>query len=68
MARTISEKILSDVKVRVFKVTEDDRTSLCGEPVKKDKGKSYFEIPAHQADYVKSLFAHYEVSEEFIQK
>lgn len=63
----IADKILNKVKVRVYKVTHDDRVSLCGEPVQTDKeGRQYFDIPAHQADYIKAVFPQYEVGDEFM--
>ncbi|GEM_PF-3213508 len=63
----IAESVLSKVKVRFYKKTEDDRTSLCGEPMQIDeKGREFFEIPAHQADYISKVFPHYEMGEEFI--
>lgn len=63
----IADKILGKVKVKVYKKVEDDRTSLCGEPLQIDEqGRKYFEIPAHQADYIASVFPHYEMGDEYI--
>ncbi len=63
----IAEKILAKAKVRVYKKTPDDRISLCGEEMQIDEnGYAYFDIPAHQADYIKAVFPHYEVGEEYI--
>ena len=63
----LTQEILNKVKVKVYKKTPDDRTSLCGEPVQSDEnGREYFIIPSHQAEYISLVFRHYEVGEEFI--
>lgn len=66
MAKTLTEKMLSKVKVKVYKRIPDDRTLLCGEPVQTDKRGEFFVIPAHMADYVRAVFKQYDVDEEFI--
>lgn len=64
--QSLTDRILNKLRVKVVKLVADDRNSLCGEPVKTDKeGRQYFNIPAHQAQYVSDLFkGFYEVSEE----
>lgn len=65
--KKLSDQLLARVKVKVTKVELDDRMSLCGEPLQKDKdtGEHFFIIPGHQADYVNVIFPSYEVSDEF---
>lgn len=61
------DAIANKTRVRIYKPADnqDDRVSLCGEPVKvDDDGQQYFEIPAHQAEYQIKLHPHYEVRGE----
>jgi len=69
----VMDKLASRAKVRVYKPapSSDDRSTLCGEPMQKDLGpdgveRHFFEIPAHQADYINSAFRKYTVSEPFL--
>lgn len=69
----VMNKLASRARVRVYKPApgSDDRASLCGEPMQKDIGpdgstRHFFEIPAHQADYVNAAFRKYKVSEPFL--
>lgn len=68
----VMDKLASRARVRVYKPSpgSDDRTKLCGEPLQKDmdqegKERHFFEVPAHQADYLNSAFRKYTVSEPF---
>lgn len=69
----VMDKLASRAKVRVYKPapSSDDRSTLCGEQMQKDLGpdgveRHFFEIPAHQADYINSAFRKYSVSEPFL--
>lgn len=65
--KTVQEKMIERFKVKVIKDENDDRNSLCGEPLQKDEfGTHYFIIPGHQADYINRIFPNYQVSEPFI--
>jgi hypothetical protein len=73
MAKNIMDALASRARVRVYKPApnSDDRSSLCGEPLQKDFDKDgnerhFFEVPAHQGDYLNSAFRKYSVSEPFI--
>lgn len=73
MSNNIMDKLASRARVRVIKPSpgSDDRSKLCGEPLQKgfDEGGNvieFFEIPAHQADYVNKAFRKYRVTEPFI--
>lgn len=68
----VMDKLASRARVRVCKPYpgSDDRTILCGEPMQKDldqdgKERHFFEVPAHQADYLNSAFRKYSVSEPY---
>lgn len=69
----VMDQLAARARVRVIKPgpSSDDRTMLCGEPMQKgfDEGGNeihYFEIPAHQADYINSAFRKYKVTEPFL--
>lgn len=63
----LTEKLLKTVYVKVYKTVADGRTSLCGEPVKRDaKGNEYFEIPSTFVDTAISIG--YTVGEEIIKE
>lgn len=64
----LAQKMLSTLKVKVYKKMHDDRTLLCGEPMQTNKKGDFFVIPAHMADYVKAVFQQYEVTEEFVEE
>lgn len=66
MAKTLTERMLDKIKVKVYKKVSDDRTLLCGEPVQTDKRGEFFVIPAHMADYIRAVFKQYEIDEEFV--
>ena len=70
---SIMDKLASRARVRVYKASPgaDDRKQLCGENMQKGLDadgvmQHFFEIPAHQADYINKAFRHYRVSEPFI--
>ena len=73
MATTI-DKLVDRFKVKVYRLDDDSRTKLCGEPLTRmgskehdgDEGGDYFIIPAHQADYINSMFPKYQISEPYI--
>jgi len=67
------DKLAARARVRVYKPApgSDDRTALCGEKMQRDLGpdgreRHFFEVPAHQADYINSAFRKYTVSEPFL--
>ncbi len=69
----VMDKLAARARVRVAKPApgSDDRSNLCGEPMQKGFDKDgneqhFFEIPAHQADYINKAFRKYIVSEPFI--
>jgi hypothetical protein len=65
------KQIANKTKVRVYKPTDnpDDRVSLAGAPVQRDKqGKQFFDIPAHQAEYQSKLHPHYTFGDAFIDE
>lgn len=70
---SIMDKLASRARVRVYKASPgaDDRKQLCGENVQRGLDAAgveqhFFEVPAHQADYINKAFRHYKVSEPFI--
>lgn len=70
---SIMDKLASRARVRVYKASPgaDDRKQLCGENLQKGLDadgveQHFFEVPAHQADYINKAFRHYRVSEPFI--
>lgn len=70
---SILDKLAARAKVRVFKSAprSDDRKTLCGEELKQGvavdgKATEFWEIPAHQADYINGAFNQYTVSEPYI--
>jgi hypothetical protein len=59
------------MKVRVYKPADnpDDRVSLCGCMVQREKdGRQFFDIPAHQADYQSKLHPHYIYGDAFMDE
>lgn len=83
MAETSTmDKVMDRFRVKVIKVGDDDRTSVCGEKfisprmqehdgtsIKingEDVKRPYCVIPAHQGDYIKKIFPSYQVSDPFI--
>lgn len=69
----VMDKLASRARVRVYKPApgSEDRSTLCGEPMQRDMGpdggeRHFFEVPAHQADYINSAFRKYTVSEPFL--
>lgn len=82
--KSMVEKMLDRLVVRVMKPEDDDRGSLAGKKfigvsnplhdgttleVEGVKKKvSYVDIPAHTADYIKQQYRHYVVGEPFEPK
>lgn len=72
MAKNIQDKMNERFKVRVYKPYpgSDDRLKLCGERMQKEEvdgqERHFFEIPAHQADYINKTMRQYRVSDPFI--
>ena len=74
MAKNTIDKLVDRFKVKVYREEDDGRTKLCGEEYIRpednrhdgDSMGGYFIIPAHQADYINTMFAKYKVSEPFI--
>jgi hypothetical protein len=70
---SILDKLAARARVRVYKSAprSDDRATLCGEELQQGKNADgedaeFWEIPAHQADYINGAFNQYTVSEPFI--
>jgi hypothetical protein len=64
---TLTNKISSKIKVKVFKSEPDSLRSLYGEPVQSDaEGNEYFVVPAHLSDYTSRVFPKYTVGDEFL--
>jgi hypothetical protein len=65
----IQNKMMQRLKFRAYKNEEqpDSRESLCGEPgqVDPENGRTFFEVPDHQKDYLSKLLPSYEMGESY---
>lgn len=67
MENSIVSKMLAMARVRIYKENpkQDDRKTLCGEPMKTDGTRVWFEVPAAYADDFVAVHR-YIKGEEFI--
>lgn len=65
---SLRDKFDSLIKVRINVPDTDTRNFLCGSPVQSDAEGRFFVVPAHQADYIGTMFPGYEVGEEYEDK
>lgn len=64
---TLTNKISSKIKVKIFKKEPDNLQSLLGERVKTDEqGNEYFVVPASFGEYIAKVFPNYTVGDEFL--
>lgn len=63
------DEMMARMKVKVVKRLEDDRRSLCGEPMQVRKTANgiehYFIVPAHQLKYLQRIMPGYDFSKPF---